>query len=48
MKIKIEKELKIRLLKAIQSGEIDLKEFPEFTGSQCDFFKLLTDQVDEN
>lgn len=42
MKIKITKELKVKLLKALQVGEIDPEEFPELQWSL-----LLKDLTDE-
>lgn len=42
MKIKITKELKVKLLKALQVGEIDPEDFPELQWSN-----LLNELTDE-
>lgn len=42
MKIKITKELKVKLLKALQVGEIDPEDFPELQWSNS--LKDMTDK----
>jgi hypothetical protein len=45
IKIPITKELKVRLLLAMQKGYLDICDFPEFDGSNWGFMRFLTDNT---